>query len=218
MSSLTISPASTPISNRSAVSPSTTAPQISDAPETTPAAGPQDGFCFDTMTVADVGRGMGKAFTVGAGMVGGLVGMIANGAAGGAHGIVKGANLQEKNAEVGFQVAFAANLLAGGALVYGTSAALGTLATGEQTWRTQPETMRQQTRDAVDQYLSDALAQLPPAPQPTTARLVGQAAIGEVVGVAAGAMVGAQGGYIVGARLGEKAVAWAGDKLAATFA
>ncbi|NDD30934.1 MAG: hypothetical protein EB084_21985 [Proteobacteria bacterium] len=189
----------------------------SPAPES-PAAAPHDGFCLDTMTVADVGRGVGKALTIGAGMVGGLVGMIANGAAGGAHGIVHGANLREKQAEVGFQVAFAANLVAGGAFVYGTSAALGTLATGEQTWRTQSDAMRQQTCDTVDQYLTNALAQLPPAPQPTTARLVGQAAIGEVVGVAAGAMVGAQGGYVVGTRLGEKAVAWAGDKLAATFA
>ena len=151
-----------------------------------------------------------------AGTVGGMVGMITNGCAGGAHGIVTGAGLSDKAASIGFEAAFATNLLATGGLLYGAQSAMSTLFSGLGTWRYQSEATRQQTRQSVEQYLGQALQALPPVPPgtaPTTGRLVGQAALGEVVGLAAGAIVGAQGGYIIGSQVGERAVAFASEKL-----
>lgn len=172
----------------------------------------------DTVTYSGVQGVVSRAVSMTAGTVGGMVGMITNGCAGGAHGIIKGAGLTDQAASLGFDVAFAANLLATGGVLYGTQSAMSTLFSGVGTWKYQSEMTRQQTRESVEQYLGKALQSLPPVPPgtaPTTGRIVGQAAIGEVVGMAAGAMVGAQGGYIVGSQLGERAFAYTSQKLQA---
>lgn len=175
---------------------------------TPPAAAPAPPPSYDRFERAATG-----VVRVTAGTLGGLVGLVANGCAGGAHGALKGADLPSRPTDDAFQIAFAVNLLLAGGVMYGATSALGALATGEETWKNQAEGVRQRVTDTVDRYLDGMLVHFPTDAAPGTARRVAQAAAGEAVGLVGGAVVGAQAGYRMGAHLGDRAAQYTSRKL-----
>jgi len=149
-----------------------------------------------------VTTGIGR---VAGGAVVGLTSLLANGCAGGARGIVRGAGLVEQKAEDAFQIGFAANLLVLGGALYGAASALGALVTGQETWKHQLPATREKVFTTVDHYVDAAVAGLPATDAPSAARRLMQGAMGEGIGLVAGAIVGAESGYRSGSAMGERA-------------
>lgn len=173
---------------------------------------------FDTTGISKMERFSADfaGYTLGA--MGSVVGLVTNGCAGGARGLVQGAQFEGKAADNAFQVAFAANLAVAGAIGYGATTAVAMVASGEATWAQQPQELRDRVFAAVDAKLSETLAQFPPAEGLTTGRRIGQAVVGEMVGLTVGAIAGAQGGYQMGAELGHIAVHGMAAKFRAALA
>ena len=172
----------------------------------------------DIASISEVERFTASVAGYTLGAVGSMVGMVANGAAGGARGLVKGAELEGQTADNAFQVAFAANLAVAGAIAYGASSAVAMVASGEAAWAQQPQELRAKVFASVDTKVDEMLAQFPPADQHSIGRRIGQAVVGEMVGMTVGAFAGAQGGYQVGAEFGQIAVHGIAAKFRAALA
>jgi hypothetical protein len=148
-------------------------------------------------------------FATGLGLA--VSGLITNACAGGAHGVVRGADLTTDKAKQGlFQTMFVVNLAAAGfATGHAAQAALINVFQGEAVYHTQPDEMKQNTQATAEQW-TDGVKQYIPGSDATGAKKVlnriGGAVAGEVVGAGAGALVGVSQGFPTGMQIGERAV------------
>ncbi|MEW6281950.1 MAG: hypothetical protein AB1758_25320 [Candidatus Eremiobacterota bacterium] len=190
-----------------------------------PCAAPEPGSGWKFAREA-AGAGMGLLLAATAGLTAAVVG----GCAGGAQGIVTGADLKEKDAEVAFTAAMAANLAATGAVAAGATGVLSNLAlgpaenlaagaalnlaVGTYEWGRTPAPGKDNVRQTAAKWVGDAMKQLPEsvASNPSLPARVARAVVGEAVGMAAGVYAAASGipaayasGRDVGYRLADAA-------------
>ncbi|MBT9584321.1 hypothetical protein IV102_13345 [bacterium] len=159
----------------------------------------------------DSGMGLAEVASNSMGVLAGTLNSISRivvgGCAGGAEGLVRGANVSADQASLAFKAGMAANLALTGALAGGVGAlnflslspAEGALAgaasnvvIGNNEWGRQSGAFQEQVKFTTGQWLEASLEKLPPSlvDDPGMLGNVSRAVVGELVGIAAGAYTG----------------------------
>ncbi len=150
-----------------------------------------------------------KTIDIGAGLGNAAMALVTNSAAGGAEGILYGAQVNTPNRNTLFDMAMTANLFLTGTITAGPLGGIANVAQGEAYWSQEPDQFKQEVLEAARKWTDTVIGIDSPQLRnnPTPMMKVVYGAIGEVVGSIAGAVIGARRGYEYGVQASQAKLA-----------